>query len=105
MPSRSTFSGTVEEDHGVRTSGGNASFGDGRKLHGHDSVVSSSPTSRLGKAIEEDDGVGEDGVMSRPQGLHRAYVQRGHSRDWRDQRDWRDPGKGIFRTTEFSVTR
>ncbi|TVY19162.1 hypothetical protein LARI1_G002762 [Lachnellula arida] len=106
MPSRSTFSGTIEEDYGVGISGGNASFGDGRKLHGHDSVVSSNPTSRLGNAIEEDDGVSENCVMSRPQGLHRAHVQRGQdSRDWWDQRDWNDPGKGIFKMTEFSVTR
>ncbi|TVY90792.1 hypothetical protein LAWI1_G004212 [Lachnellula willkommii] len=106
MPSRSTFSGTIEEDYGVGISGGNASFGDGRKLHGNDSVVSSNPTLRLGNAIKEDDGVGEDCVMSRPQGLHRAHVQRGQdSRDWWDQRDWNDPGKGIFKMTEFSVTR
>ncbi|TVY25562.1 hypothetical protein LHYA1_G005763 [Lachnellula hyalina] len=98
MPSRSTFNGTVDEDHSVGTSGGNGMFGDGSNHHGHDSVASSSPPARLGKAIE--DGVGgEDGVMSRLQGPHRAYVQRG-----RDSRDWKDPG-GIFRTTEFSVTR
>jgi len=105
MPSRSTFTGTVEEDHGVRTSGGNVSFGDGRKLYGHDSMVSSSPMSRLGKATEDDDGAGEDGVMSRPQGLHRVFVQRGRdSRDWRDQPEWKVPGQRIFMTTEFSVT-
>ncbi|TVY45507.1 hypothetical protein LSUB1_G000863 [Lachnellula subtilissima] len=95
MPSGFTFNGTVDEDHNVRTSGGNGMFGDGSNLHGHDSVASSIPTPRLGKATEEDDGAGEDGVMSRPQGLHRAYVQSGRdSRDWRDQRDWKDPGRG-----------
>ena len=106
MPSSSTFSGNKEEYYGVRISGGKAPFGDGRKLYRQDSVASSSPTSRLEKAIEENDSGGEDRMIPPLQGLHKAYVHRGRdSRDWRDQRDWKDPGKGIFRTTEFSVTR
>jgi hypothetical protein len=100
MPSRSTFSGNKEEYYGVKISGGNPSF---------DDETSSVPTSRLEKAIEENDSGNEERVMPRLQGLHKAYVQRGRerrdSRDWRDQRDWKDPGKGIFRTTEVSVTR
>jgi len=100
MPSRSTFSGSKEEYYGVAISGGKAPF---------DDETSSVPTSRLEKAIEENDSGNEDHVLPGLQGLHKAYAQRGRerrdSRDWRDQRDWKDPRKGIFRTTEVSVTR
>jgi len=103
MPSQSTLYET-KEGYGVRINGGKSPFDEERRPHRQDSV-SSSPTSRLEQAIEENDSGSDDHIMPRLQGLHTAYITRADRRDWRDTRIWKDPNKGILRTTEVSVTR
>jgi hypothetical protein len=103
MPSHSTLDG-AKEGYGVRISGGRSPFDDERRLYRQDSV-SSSPTSRLEKAIEENDSGSDEHMVPGLQGLHNAYMKRTDRRDWRDTRVWKDPSRGILRTTEISVTR